>query len=810
MANTDEQENFSIFNDMYQFIDIVSNQGRIIQIILVIIFLSVSPVGYNIVVLNVPGQIIQDEINASIYNMFELQLSDKELGVLWSMTISAQAFGALIGCFTLTYFTQKYGVKYTMFNISNIILIISSVLMFLSKYTFTFFLLFAGRIFVGLYTGMACGLTPMFIKEVAPQNIKGSLGCFVHIAVCIGSAISAVLSLDFILGGKYLWGILLLMPVCTAITQIYLGRKIPDTPNFLLRNCDFNAALFSIKYFYNIKGKDVEETIKTYRDLVTNVPSQISIKEAFYDDNTRKGIILGMILNAAQIFCGSMASVSYSTFMFNSVFFSKLLTPFLPAIGSIIIVLLTIPAIRLVEIYGRRQLIIVTLIICGSSNYLMTIFSLISETSVTTSWSSYAYALTFLMMGVGYNVGIGPLAYFVPEELVHPQASTVALSFSICVNWISTMFTNFVFYPLNLELGGFSYLLFAVPTTIFTYILYLYLPETKCSRNNVDEQNLTCNVLQNIYDEELSYVMKKVSDLGYQDNSNCIRRLKNGNSFTDGVMKYTEIIRLTPLLVFICGIVPPLLGSTISISFALLFHNDAISNYNWQCGRAMLPSLSRIINLPIERVFWQILIPLHVPLRFLEIFVQTDRYTKFENVIKGKSKLHFLLIKTYTISGLLELVFLSFLSVIGERENAQLHVVFFYFFGTCGIIFMFSNTILHRRTLYHCKPYGISSYVAKIIFLTLYCILAPVMVISFYLYFSKCTPFAYEMFAICEYLEVLINILYHSTAYWDIKDKIILSTLFFENYIDESTKIQSFKKEISLKINDGLGKFNYT
>ncbi|CEF70806.1 General substrate transporter family and Major facilitator superfamily domain, general substrate transporter and Major facilitator superfamily domain-containing protein [Strongyloides ratti] len=487
--NQYNEDNSLFYNDIYNFINIFKKDGKIITLILSSIFLSISPVGYHIVVLNVPGEIIQESINQSIYNLFNIKLNDNQLGILWSLTVSAQAFGALIGCFSITYFVQKYGVKFTMFYINNIVLISSSLLMLMSKYIFTFFLLFSGRICVGLYTGMACGITPMFIKEVSPKHIKGSLGCFLHISVCIGSAISGILSLEFILG----------------IFQMYIGKKIPDTPNFLLQNCDYNKALLSIKYYYNIVNGDGEERISKYRELVTNLSTQISIKEAFNDSNTRKGIFLGMILNAAQIFCGSMTSVSYSTFMFNSVSFSKILTPFLPTIGSLVSVLLTIPAIRLVEKYGRRQLIIITLIICGSANYLMTLFSLISQSNVSPSWGTYAYSITFLLMGIGYNIGIGPLAYFVPEELVHPCASSVALGFSICINWISTMLTNLIFYPLNIEIGGYSYLLFALPTTIFTIILYFYLPEMKTSQNNTDRQMLTCNLLQDVYDDESTY-----------------------------------------------------------------------------------------------------------------------------------------------------------------------------------------------------------------------------------------------------------------------------------------------------------------
>jgi hypothetical protein len=91
----------------------------------------------------------------------------------------------------------------------------------------------------------------------------------------------------------------------------------------------------------------------------------------------------------------------------------------------------------------------------------------------------------------------------------------------------------------------------------------------------------------------------------------------------DGVdgFRVKEIMRIDPLHFFFTGFIPPFLGAVVSIIVALLLHNDEISNYNWQCGRARLPSLSRIINLPMERIFWQFSFLFHVPLRMLELSV---------------------------------------------------------------------------------------------------------------------------------------------------------------------------------------------
>ena len=150
--------------------------------------------------------------------------------------------------------------------------------------------------------------------------------------------------------------------------------------------------------------------------------------------------------------------------MFTAASFTKFLIPFIPTLGALVSIILTLPALRLVETCGRKNLLIRTLIVCAASNYLMTFFSLVSETVNVGSWASLCFAFTFLLFGIGYNVGAGPVAYFIPGELVPSNASGVALGCGVAVNWIATMITNLLYYPLIQFVGGWSYLLFAIPT----------------------------------------------------------------------------------------------------------------------------------------------------------------------------------------------------------------------------------------------------------------------------------------------------------------------------------------------------------
>ncbi|KAK0399912.1 hypothetical protein QR680_003271 [Steinernema hermaphroditum] len=154
--------------------------------------------------------------------------------------------------------------------------------------------------------------------------------------------------------------------------------------------------------------------------------------------------------------------------------------------------------------------------------------------------------------------------------------------------------------------------------------------------------------------------------------------------YTDGRKKFTELIRLKPTQVFCGGFFPPLIGSVAAIGIALVFHNDEISNYNWQCGR---------------------LNPLSV-----------SRYNRLLNVNYERKRLYHFMRYAYLLVGLAELFFLAALSIIGERENIR-----------------------------------------------------------------------YDVFAICEYAGVFLNIAYHGCAFFDIRYKVVFSVRLVETIEPEES-----------------------
>ncbi|VDO62886.1 unnamed protein product [Haemonchus placei] len=399
------------------------------------------------VVLNVPDDIIQQSLSESLFNTFGLILSRNAKDILWAILVSCQSLGALVGCFMVTPLLRRFGVKTFLLDFAPLLIV--------------------GRLLIGVFTGIACALLPLFVQQVAPKQIKSSLSCFVHISVCFGAAVAAVLSLNFLLGGQHTWGWLLFAPAILAL--------VPDS----------NEGFF--RFYYDISYDDDDEAIQEYWDMVPEMPNQMGFVEASMSSTIRKGALLGIVVSASQVFSGSVASISYSTSMFEAVSFTKVLIPFLPALGAVFSIILTVPALQLVKLLSRNFrrisfcyrypfLVVRTLSLCLVADCLLLIFSLLSMEGW---WASWLYLVAFFIYGLGYNLGVGPLAYFIPAELVPAEAAGASLGVAVAVNWLCSMISTLIYYPLNESVGGWSYLLFIIPTSIFLIVLYFFLPETR-------------------------------------------------------------------------------------------------------------------------------------------------------------------------------------------------------------------------------------------------------------------------------------------------------------------------------------------
>ncbi len=92
---------------------------------------------------------------------------------------------------------------------NNILAIAGALLMGLSDTANSFEMLIIGRFVIGLNCGLNSGFCPLYITELSPKSIRGSVGTLFQLGVTISILLSQILGLKFALGNKQYWPLLL-------------------------------------------------------------------------------------------------------------------------------------------------------------------------------------------------------------------------------------------------------------------------------------------------------------------------------------------------------------------------------------------------------------------------------------------------------------------------------------------------------------------------------------------------------------------------------------------------------------------------
>ncbi|KAH7731807.1 post-GPI attachment to protein factor 2 [Aphelenchoides avenae] len=206
----------------------------------------------------------------------------------------------------------------------------------------------------------------------------------------------------------------------------------------------------------------------------------------------------------------------------------------------------------------------------------------------------------------------------------------------------------------------------------------------------------------------------------------------------------------------------PMSALVICILVSITLHWDEATRTH--CGVTnWLPSVSAAVaSYAPERYIWRLLIGIHGAPRLALAFA---------------SSLFSLACSVACALNVFEVLFLLLLTSISSIEDYFLHKMCFIGFIVCGLSYMMFSTWLfdysgRRRTTTLCER----SFQYKV----LCCVGLSVSLVCamyfFYRHNAYCEPGVYTLFALCEYAVIVMNILFHSTIYYDFHARSVVIT----------------------------------
>ncbi|XP_019516716.1 PREDICTED: solute carrier family 2, facilitated glucose transporter member 9 isoform X2 [Hipposideros armiger] len=432
--------------------------------------------GYNLSVVNAPTPYIKAFYNETWERKHGHPIDSDTLTLLWSVTVSIFAIGGLAGTLLVKLMGKCLGRKYTLL-VNNVFAVSAALLMACSLQAGALEMLIVGRFIMGVDGGIALSALPMYLSEISPKEIRGSLGQVTAIFICIGVFTGQLLGLPELLGKESTWPYLFGVIAVPAVVQLVTLPFLPESPRYLLFDKHDQAG--AEKAFRTFLGKEdvsqeVEEVLAEGR--VQRYIQLVPVLELLRTPSVRWQVLTVVITMACYQLCGLNAIWFYTNSIFGKAGIPPEKIPYITLSTGAIETLAAIFSGLVIERLGRRPLLI------GGFG-LMTVFFGILTVTLTLQdhapWIPYLSIVCILAIIASFCSGPGGIPFILTGEFFQQSQRPAAFIVAGTVNWLSNFAVGLLFPFIQKSLGTYCFLVFAAVCFAGAVYLYFVLPETK-------------------------------------------------------------------------------------------------------------------------------------------------------------------------------------------------------------------------------------------------------------------------------------------------------------------------------------------
>ena len=390
--------------------------------------------------------------------------------------MSIALVGCLIGAMTAGALADRFGRK--------LLLSLAAFIFVASAYgtgCFSDFNLFlAARFFGGIGIGIASGLSPMYIAEVAPTNIRGRLVSLNQLTIVLG--ILAAQITNWLIAEPVIdntidtwncqmgWRWMFWAGAFPAIAFLALSFFIPESPRWLamVGKTDMARAILT-----KIGGAEYANSeLQSIAAANAGHKEQSGFKSLFKKPLS-KILVVGVVIAVFQQWSGTNVIFNYAQEIFQSAGYSIGDVLFNIVVTGITNVIFTFVAIYTVERLGRRKLMLI-----GALG-LAIVYLTLGTCYFMEIKGSFMVLLVVLAIAC-YAMTLGPVAWVLIAELFPSRVRAVAVATCTFALWVGSTTLTYTFPLMNNSLGSYgTFWIYALICAVSFIYFFRVLPETK-------------------------------------------------------------------------------------------------------------------------------------------------------------------------------------------------------------------------------------------------------------------------------------------------------------------------------------------
>ncbi len=350
------------------------------------------------------------------------------------------------------------------------------------------------RILGGIGVGLASAICPMYIAEVAPSNMRGTLVSWNQFAIIFGQLV--VYFVNFLILGEHT------QPIVQKIGETVYAVSADSDPwtistgwRYMFGSEAFVAGIFTILVclvpesprYLVLVGKDekalgILSHINGYekaKEILAQIKNTAEVKSEKLFSFGVMVIFVGVMLSVFQQAVGINAVLYYAPRIFESMNMGNPMVQ--TVIMGIVNIAFTLVAVFSVEKLGRKPLLIWGSIGMAIGAFGVCISNIIEVAPIIPVISIMVYSASFMFSW-------GPICWVLIAEIFPNTIRSQAVAIAVAFQWIFNFIVSSTFVPMyNMSLGDmgdkfghmFVYALYGVICIIAAWFVAALVPETK-------------------------------------------------------------------------------------------------------------------------------------------------------------------------------------------------------------------------------------------------------------------------------------------------------------------------------------------